>query len=116
MKSTTERVFRVSRFPVSSGACDYVAQVAVKLNGRPEEDRIGLDSLIGYLEVEKIQFPHSNSGMVISKIDDYHLCVDIDGKPALEIIEVDMIKVIVEESDETDTDDNDLLNYPHSAN
>lgn len=104
MQNKTETTFKITRFPKTSSLLDTIVKLAAKSNGLPADKKLTMDDFISYIKCEIIQYPFSNSGFMITKLDNYHLVVDIDSEPALEIIEIETIEL---PSD---------IDYIHSAN
>ena len=88
-----ETTFKVTRFPKSSSMADDVCLLAVKSNGLGVGERLTMEHFIYYMECEIIKYPWMNSGMTISKIDEYHLIVDKDNEPLLEIMEIESVEL-----------------------
>jgi hypothetical protein len=72
---------------------DDVCLLAVKSNGLGVGERLTMEHFIYYMECEIIKYPSMNSGVTISKIDDFHLIVDKDNEPLLEIIEIESVEL-----------------------
>jgi len=85
-----EKTYRVTRFPKSSGLADEVALLCTKSNGR--DLKLSIADLEGYVACNMILYPHVNSGVVVSKISDYHLIIDQDSQPLLEVVESEIIE------------------------
>lgn len=88
-----EKTFKVTRFPKTSSMADDVCLLAVKSNGLGVGERLTIEHFICYMECEMIRYPSMNSGMTISKIDEYHLIVDKDNEPLLEIMEIESVEL-----------------------
>jgi hypothetical protein len=85
-----ERIFRVTRFPKSSSLADEIALLCTKSNGR--DTKISISFIEGYVACAIILYPHSNSGIVVSRISDYHLIIDQDSQPLIEILETEIFE------------------------
>ena len=102
-----ETIFRIIRFKKYSSICDEIALLASKCNGMAEEDKLTINDFISVLKAEKISMPNSNKYLVISKISDHHLIVDLEQEPCLEIIQAEVL----------DMGSNDIIDgYEHSNN
>jgi len=84
-------MYKVTRFPKSSSLADSVCLLATKSNGR--DVKITIDEMIGYINCEKVFYPAANDNVIVSNIDEFHLILDQDGNPLLEIIEVDEVQL-----------------------
>jgi hypothetical protein len=85
-----EKNYRVTRFPKSSGLADEVALLCTKSNGR--DLKLSIADLEGYVACAMILYPSTNSGVVVSRISDYHLIIDQDSQPLLEVVDSDIIE------------------------
>lgn len=98
-----ETTFKINRFPKSSSVCDDVALICARNNGLNESGKITLNEIEAYIKCQKILMPYNSDGIVVSRIDEFHLIVDKDLQPALEIIQMEVL-------------DLPELNYDQSAN
>lgn len=87
-----ETTYRVTRFPKSSNLADDVALLCVKSNGRDYVGKLTLDQISGYIACEMVRFPSINSGVVVSRMNDYHLIIDQDCQPLIEIVESEVVE------------------------
>lgn len=98
-------MYRITRYPNNyNSTLDYVVQIAGRSNGSGV--KITIDEMIGYINCSKLLFPNSHIGLVITKVDNHHLIVDIDGEVALEVQDVethnlseDFIKFLMTDND-----------------
>jgi len=84
-------MYKVTRFPKANSLADQVCLLATKSNGR--DVKVTIDEMIGYINCEKVFYPMANGDIIVSKIDEFHLILDQEGKPLLEIIEVDEVQL-----------------------
>lgn len=87
MKTT----YKITRFPKSSSIGDNVCLIATKNNGY-DETKVSLRDIVGYIKCEALTMPYTYGGLVITMVDEYHLIVDLDGEPLLEIMEIEEVE------------------------
>ena len=96
-------MYRIIRSNKSNSTCDYLVQIASRSNGSGVKTTI--DEMIGFINCQRVLFPYTHEGMMVTKIDNHHLIVDIDGEVAVELQEVenhnltdDFIKFLMKEN------------------
>jgi hypothetical protein len=86
-----ETTFKINRFPKSNSICDDIALICAKSNGMNESGKITLNDIESYIKCQRFIFPSSSDGLVVSRIDEFHLIIDKDLQPALEILQMEVV-------------------------
>ena len=86
-----QKVYQIKRSNRSSALADAIVVVASKANNSENDSsRTTLDDMIGYIKIEASLYPSTNRGVVVTKVNDYHIIVDQESNFLLEIIEVEL--------------------------
>lgn len=100
MKTT----YKITRFgKKTSTLADSVCVICAKSNGM-DDGKISLNDIEGYIKCEALDMPYTYKNLTITRIDDFHLIVDLDCEPLLEVMEIEELEVPT------------LDAYNHSAN
>jgi len=86
-----QKVYQIKRSNRSSALADTIVVIASKANNSENDSsRTTLDDMIGYIKIEASLYPSTNRGVVVTKVNDYHIIVDQESNFLLEIIEVEL--------------------------